>query len=129
MAYTDPGLMDRQIDFWDQPSEPNPDGTKQDPVLFVAGIWAHIVGIWSSTTQAKKLAQQVISDLSHEIVLAYLPGLRTRMFIVYNDPDIPVDPSKQDWEQGRRFDIDRIVDPDEHKVELQILAIERNDGQ
>lgn len=119
MAYTDPGLMDRQIDIWDQPSEPSSDGSKQDPVLFASGVFAQILGIWSATSQAKKLAQQVVSELSHEIVIRYMPGLKTRMFIVYNDTD----------NGPRRFDIDRIVDPDEHKIELRILTVERNDGQ
>jgi hypothetical protein len=40
------------------------------------------------------------------------------MYIVYTDPD----------NGPRVFDIDRIVDPDEHKVELRILAFERADG-
>jgi hypothetical protein len=42
------------------------------------------------------------------------------MFVLYNDPDT---------DGPRRFDIDSINDPDEQKHELQILAIERNDGQ
>lgn len=119
MANIDPGLMRQQIDFWDQPSEPNSDGSKQDPVLFASGVFAQILGIWSATSQAKKLAQQVVSELSHEISIQYMAGLRTRMFIIYNDAD----------NGARRFDIDRIVDLDETKVQLHILAIERNDGQ
>ena len=38
----------------------------------------------------------------------------------YDDPDTA---------GPRRFDIESINDPDEKKVELQILATERNDGQ
>jgi hypothetical protein len=48
----------------------------------------------------------------------YMPGLKSRMFLIYNDPD----------NGTRRFDVDRIVDPDEYKHELRILAIERKDG-
>ena len=125
IVYTDPGLMDRLIDIWDQPSQPQADGSPAAPVLFASGIYAYITGLWA-TTEAKKLQQQIVNELSHKIVIRYLPGLRSRMFILYNDPD-----SKDDsgFVVPRRFNIDRIIDPDEHKVELMILAIERNDGR
>ena len=125
VVYTDPGLMDRQIDIWDQPGQPNSDGSAKNAILFATGVYAQITGLWA-TTLAQKLTQQVVTELSHKIVIRYLAGMRTRMFILYNDPDSTDD-------QGnivpRRFDIDRIIDPDEHKFELMILAIERNDGQ
>ena len=125
IVYTDPGLMNRLIDIWDQPSQNQNSGAPQDPVLFASGIYAQITGVWA-TTQARKLNQQVVSELSHKIVIRYMAGLRTRMFILYNDPDSTDD---QDNVVPRRFDIDRIIDPDEQKVELTILAIERNDGR
>ena len=125
IVYTDLGLMDRQIDIWDQPDQPNADGSKQDAVLVAQNVYASISGIWA-TTQARKTNQQVVSELSHEIIIRYRPGLRTRMCILYNDPDSTDD---QGNVVPRRFDIDRIVDPDEHKVELRILAIERQDGR
>lgn len=110
--------MDRQIDIYDQPSDPNPDGTKKDPVLFASGVYAAITGV-DSTTEASRLKEQVVVKITHRVTIRYMPGLKSRMFIQYNDPDAG----------PRRFDIDRIVDPDEHKFELRILAIERNDGQ
>ena len=118
ILYTDPGLMDRQIDIWDQPSEPNPDGSKADPVLFASLVYAYITGV-DSTTEAVRLKEQVLSKITHKVIIRYMPGIKSRMFLLYNDPDNGV----------RRFNIDRSLDPDEHKVELRILAIERNDGQ
>lgn len=122
MTYTDPGLMDRQIDIWDQP--PN-----SLPVLFVAGVYAQITGVSSNTASAvsaslgqnivwPRIDGQDVSMITHAVTIRYMPGLKGRMFLLYNDPDNGV----------RRFNIDRVVDPDEHKVELKILAIERNDG-
>jgi hypothetical protein len=122
IVYTDPGLMSRQIDLWDRP--PN-----APPVLVFSGIYSQILGV-SNTTQspvAPALGQNTawprlpgpqISQITHQIVIRYLPGLKSRMYIVYTDPD----------NGPRVFDIDRIVDPDEHKVELRILAFERADG-
>ena len=128
IVYTDPGLMDRQIDIWDQPSEPNADGSKQDPVLFASGVFAQIVGVLA-TTEATRLKEQVVTKITHKVVIRYVAGIRSRMFLLYKDPDVVIDTSAPAWQQGRRMDIDRCVDPDEHKFELWILAIERNDGQ
>lgn len=117
--------MNRLVDFWDQPTAPQSDGAKAEPILSVTGIPAKIQSLWANT-QARKLPQQVVTETTHKIIIRYRPGLRSRMFILYNDPD-----SKDDSGNlvPRRFDIDSINDPDEHKQELQILAIERNDGQ
>ncbi len=119
IAYTPIGGFTKQIDFWDQPTDPNTDGSKPDPVVFVTGVYAQIEGLWA-TTQAVKLGQQVVTEVTHRVTIRYMPGLRSRMFILYNDPDTP---------NPRRFDIDKIIDPDEKKVELRLNCIERNDGQ
>lgn len=114
--------MNRQIDIWDRP--PN-----SLPVIFASGIYAQITGV-SSTTQSPNspaLNQQIawprlvgsdISVITHSVVIRYMPGLKSRMYVVYNDPDAG----------PRRFDIDRIVDPDEQKVQLNLLVFERADG-
>jgi hypothetical protein len=122
MAYVDPGLMNKKIDIWDRP--PN-----ALPVLFAGGINAQILGV-ASTTQSPsstslnqqiawpRLVGQDISLITHSVVILYMSGLKSRMFIVYDDPD----------NGPRRFDIDRIVDLDEQKVELNLLVFERCDG-
>ena len=124
MPYTDPGEMDKQIDIWDRP--PN-----AMPLLLATGIHAKITAV-DSTTQspvAASLGQNIawpkhvgqdISLVTHQIVTSYDNAvvIRSRGFIVYNDPDV-----------GERiFDIDRCYDPDERKVERHILAFERMDG-
>jgi len=122
IIYTDPGEMNRQVDIWDQP-------LVGAPVLVAAGIYAKIVGVASNTLSpiSTHLGQENawprldgarVAMATHNITIRYRAGLKSRMFLIYHDPD----------NGDRRFDIDRIVDPDEQKVELLILAIERNDG-
>lgn len=111
--------MDRVVDFWDQSPSPEPDGPLPDATQFAFGVFAKIESLWT-TTQAKRLSQQILPETTHRITIRYMPGLRSSMFILYDDPDTTA---------PRRFDIDSINDPDEKKVELQILAIERNDGR
>lgn len=122
MAYTDPGQRNKLIDIYDRP--PN-----SLPVIFQTGIYAKIEGVSSTTpSQAStelnqnivwpRLVGQDMSLITHKVNIGYIAGLKSRMYIVYDDPD----------NGPRRFDIDRIVDPDEQKVELQILALERVDG-
>lgn len=119
ISYTPLGDMRNLVDFWDQPVTPNSDGSTADAIVFATGVYAKIESLWS-TTQAKMQPQQVVTSSTHRITIRYMAGLRTRMFILYNDPDTT---------NPRRFDVDSINDPDEMKVELQILSIERNDGQ
>lgn len=84
------------------------DSTSESPIsssLGQATAWPRIQG-------------QDVAHVTHKVVIPYIAGVKSRMFIVYHDAD----------NGDRRFDIDRIVDPDEHKHELRILAIERHDG-
>ena len=122
IVYTNPGLMDRQVDIWDRP--PN-----ALPVLVATGVYSQITGVSTNTASAAspslgqntvwpRIVGQEVPQVSHAIVIRYRAGMKSRMFFIYNDPD----------NGPRRFDIDRIVDPDEHKVQLNILAIERCDG-
>jgi hypothetical protein len=121
-GYAPVGGMDRQVDIWDQPP-------KSLPVLIAAGIWAEILTLPNASLSPistelgqnqvwPRLTSNDVSQVVHNVSIGYMPGLSSRMFLVYNDPD----------NGARRFDIDRIVDPDEHKMELRILAIERKDG-
>lgn len=127
-TYTDPGLMNKIIDVWDQPTTPNPDGSKPAPVLFVAGINAQISGVDTNTESAALKTifgdfmfgdEPLVNKITHKIVTHYFAGIKPTMFILYNDPDNGV----------RRFNINRIVDKDEQKVQLNILAIEWADQQ
>lgn len=123
MIYTNPGEMNRLVDIWDQP--PN-----ALPVLFASDVWAKIATVPTTTlspvspdlnqnTVWPRIKGQDVAELPHMCIIRYMPGLLSRMLIVYDDPD-----------NGERyFDVDRIADPDAQKVELHILAIERKDGQ
>jgi len=118
LLYTPIGSMNRLIDFMDPASGRNSDGTFPTPVAFATGVPAAIEGLWS-TSQVTRATQQVVATVTHRITIRYMPGLRTRMFVVYHDPD----------NGDRTFSIDQIIDPDELKVELRLLCIERNDGR
>lgn len=122
-GYQPLGSLDRQVDIWDQPP-PN-----SIPTLFAANVWARIdtPAVPTLSPVSPDLNQndvwprtlgQDVSQVAHMVTIGYVPGLLSRMFLVYNDPD----------NGARRFDIDHFVDPDEHKFELRITAIERKDG-
>ena len=121
-GYRQLGTLDRQVDIWDQP-------LNSLPVLVAEGVWASIVSaptnslspVSANLGQAEvwpRILGQDVSIAAHTVTIGYMPGLLSRMFLVYNDPD----------NGARRLDIDHFVDPDEHKFELVILAIERKDG-
>jgi hypothetical protein len=121
-GYAAVGAMDRQVDIWDQP--PN-----SASVLIAEGVWAQIVTVANTSlspvsndldqnTVWPRTVGQDVPQVAHMVTIAYMAGLLSRMFLIYNDPD----------NGTRRFDIDRIEDPDERKFELRILAIERKDG-
>lgn len=56
------------------------------------------------------LARQTRADVTHRLTLRYTPGLLPKMEAVY---------------QGRVFEILEVHDPDERRVELQVLCKER----
>src|ERR1039458_3756919 len=91
IVYTNPGLMDRQIDVWDRP--PN-----ALPVLVATGVYAQITGISTNTASAAspslgqntvwpRIVGQEVPQVSHAIVIRYRAGMKSRMFFIYNDPD------------------------------------------
>jgi hypothetical protein len=121
-GYAPVGAMDRLVDIWDQP-------LNSLPVLFAEQVWARIVTVSNTSISPvsadlnqnaawPRLDGQDVAQLAHTVTIGYMPGLVSRMFLVYNDAD----------NGSRRMDIDRIVDPDERKMDLEILAIERKDG-
>jgi SPP1 family predicted phage head-tail adaptor len=119
LLYTPIGSMNRLVDFFDpQGGGRFADGSFAPPAAFAVDVPAAIEGLWS-TTQALKQTQQVVPTVTHRIKLRYLTGLRSRMQVVYHDPD----------GYDRTFDIDQIIDPDELKVELWLLCIERSEGR
>jgi SPP1 family predicted phage head-tail adaptor len=113
ILYTPIGDMIHSITFLDPGTDRDQDGNLLPPTVFAEGVYAKIEGLWA-TGAAAKTGQQLITELSHRITIRYRDGLLTRMTIQF---------------RGRTFTIERILDPDERQVELQLLCIERNDGR
>jgi hypothetical protein len=122
MAYVDPGLMTEIIDVWDQP--PN-----SKPIVFVEGIHAQKTEI-ANTTQSPvsaalgqniawpRLVGQDVSLVTTVFVIQYVPGIRSRMFILHHHPDDGL----------VRYDLDRPVDIDGQRHQLNLLTFKRADG-
>ena len=118
IIYTDPGSMNRQVDIWDQPlvSLASASFAAGAPVLQIVGVQAN-----TASPSATQLGQQTawpqldksrVSLNTHNITIRYKAGLKSRMYLIYHDPD----------NGDRKFQIDRIVDPDEQKVETHHLG-------
>lgn len=86
-------------------NEPVPTGT----AAAVLTCWAAIETL---TGRELWLARQVRADVTHRIRMRYRSGLEPRMEAVY---------------QGRVFELLEVLDPDERRIELEILAKERVD--
>ena len=119
IKYTNPGEFLKQIDFYDpgipgQNLDPN-DGSELPPQLVAQGVNCKLEALWSNT-EARRLGQQVVSEITHRITLRYQAGIFSRMFVIYHDID----------NGDRKFTIEMVSDPDEMKVELRMLCIERN---
>ena len=111
------GEMKELIDFYDQLPDPDAAGAKQPDQLIASNVWAKIEDLWS-TSQPQNLNQQVLTEISHRNHINRLPGLLTRMYIIWHSID-----------GDKRLDISTIGDPDGNHAYQRILAIERNDGQ
>lgn len=114
--------MTELIDLWDQPPNSLPvlvaqnlhaqktevANTTQSPVSSVLGqniAWPRLVG-------------QDVALVTCVFVIQYIPGVRSRMFILHHHPDDGL----------VRYDIDRPVDEDGTRTQLKILTFKRADG-
>lgn len=105
-AYNPRGSFNAWISFM-APGPRNPDGSEGDPVEFIS-CWASVQAVFAQQT---KEAQQIVKNVTHLVVTHYIPGLNESMTIVI---------------LGRTFQIEGIMDPDERKMELRYLCIERD---
>jgi SPP1 family predicted phage head-tail adaptor len=89
------------------PPARNEDGTFADPTTF-ATSWAKITAL-----QGRELykAQEVVQEVTHMITIPFLAGLEENMTVSFD---------------SRIFVIQAIQDPDERRVELRLLCVERN---
>ena len=75
-----------------------------------ANVWASVEAL-SGTD--KFAAHEFISQVSHQVVIRYLPGINSGM---------------QVWFGGRQFQIEAVLNPDERNKTLILLCIEINDS-
>ena len=110
IAYTPAGALQHRITLLQQNPQRDANGEFLDPVIFVE-TWASI-----SILQGRDLerAQQIVSEVSHKVVIRHIEGVKFSMTVQFGD---------------RNFLIQAVEDPDERKVELHLLCLERNDGQ
>jgi SPP1 family predicted phage head-tail adaptor len=109
-AYTSAGAMNICITLLLADQQRTPDGEFLPWEKF-ASTWASIRAM---TGRDLEKAQQVVAEVTHKVVIRYMPGVLAKMLVQLPD--------------GRIFLIQAIMDPDERKVELWLLCKERNDG-
>jgi len=77
-----------------------------------ASTWASVRALAGRDLEK---SQQVVAEVTHKIVMRYLPGVLAKMLVQLPD--------------GRIFIIQAVLDPDERKIEMWLMCKERNDGQ
>ena|SRR5690349_12774876 len=107
ITYVDPGEMLSLVDFVDPGVNPLDEGEEQ---TIYSGIPARIRQTRSSETLKSK---QVVDQVITEVAIKYLPGLKTRYRVKFED---------------KTFDIWGIRDPDMLHVDLLIDCVELGDG-
>ncbi len=107
--YTPAGDLRQQINLLDpQLGGRNPDGGSTAPGVFAQGIWAKI-----QTLSGRELykAQQISDDVTHMVIIRYMPGVAERMLVQFG---------------ARTFLVQAVEDPYERQAELHLLCVERN---
>lgn len=122
ITYTDPGQFVHRIDILDPGGAPrNADGSDPDPVPFATYVPAALEHLSYTSGRENKLPQQVLPEVAHRVIMWFLPGVLSRMQLIF----YPMG----DTTAGRSFTIMRVVDPDEHRVQLHLICSERDDGR
>ena len=75
-----------------------------------SNVWASIEAL---TGTEKFAAHEFVSQVTHQIVIRYLPGITSSMQI---------------WFEGRQFQVEAVLNPDERPKMLVLLCIEINDS-
>lgn len=73
--------------------------------------WASIKSL--TGTELYK-TQQIVAEVTHKVIIPYQDNVISGMRVQFG---------------SRIFQIEAVMDPDERKVDLQLLCIERNDGR
>src|SRR5258707_35130 len=98
IAHTPRGAMKRQITLLQNPPL-NPDGSVAPPTTFGTS-WAAITALQGRDLD---LAQQIVSTVTHKIVVPYQAGIVSSMLVQFGT---------------RLFQINAVSDPDENQFEL-----------
>ena len=80
-------------------------------VVVYSNIWASVEALNGTE---KFAAHEFISQASHQVVIRYLPNITSEMQVHF---------------QGRQFQIEAVLNPDERTKSLVLLCVEINDSQ
>lgn len=108
----DAGSLNRKITIQSQTTTQDVYGQPQQTWTDVLSTWASIKAATSKEVYA---AAGFTSQISHKITIRFpRVTLRSNMRVMY---------------RGRVFDVQAVTDPDEGRVQLDLLCLERNEGQ
>lgn len=85
-------------------------GWQQDTDSVFATVWASIEALTGRELYA---AQQRVSEVTHKITIRWYPGIVARMNV---------------WFDNRVFQIQAVQNPDERKIMLVLLCLERDNS-
>jgi SPP1 family predicted phage head-tail adaptor len=83
-------------------------GCLGSPSVFESNVWAKVTGLQGRELHA---AQQIVAEVTHDVLIRYLPGVRSNMYVQFG---------------SRTFQIEAVVNADELNSELHLLCIERS---
>jgi SPP1 family predicted phage head-tail adaptor len=110
VARTPRGSLHHRVTILKQNAIRDDEGEYKMPTV-IGEYWANVQLLRG---QDLEKAQQVVAQVSHKVIIGFVDGITSDMLIDF---------------EGRRFVIQAKQDPDEHKYELWLLCLERNDGQ
>jgi SPP1 family predicted phage head-tail adaptor len=108
-GYTSTGAMQHRVTLVQASSSRTATGEFVQTHEVVATVWAAIQMLAQKYTEKQ---QQVITEATHKVTIRYMAGVTTEMLVQLSD--------------GRIWNIEAAIDPDERGVELQLFCYERN---
>jgi SPP1 family predicted phage head-tail adaptor len=103
-----PGALNKRITIQSPVEVP---GEYGQPVTEWQDVITTFASIHAVTSKEVYAAQGYTSQVSHTITIRWRPGIRSNQRVIYRD---------------RIFEIQDALDPDERRVQLNLLCIERN---
>jgi SPP1 family predicted phage head-tail adaptor len=91
-------------------------GGEDTRAIYASNVRASITAL-----QGRQLykAQQIVGEVTHEILIRYIAGVVPNMTVLFVDPGTGL---------NRLFEIQAVLNPDERMKEQHLLCIERNAG-